>query len=159
MSTTSETQANTYLRTQVLSATAEELRLMLLDGAIRFTTQGLDGLRKGDHERSYEGFTQARAIITELMTSMRTDVAPELCERVRSLYTFLYTELVTASMEQDAGRAERVIELLGYERETWVLLMEQIKRERAEGVAPAPAGSIAPTPPPADGYRPLSVEG
>lgn len=138
---------------------------MLIDGAIKFTTQGRDGLASGDHEKSYEGFAQSRAIITELMTSMRTDVAPELCERVRSLYTFMYTELVSASMERDLPRADRVIELLTYERETWVLLMEQVKRERAAGqvpgqaAAPSPtAGTIQPTPP-ADGYRPLSVEG
>lgn len=178
---TNDARANAYLRTQVMSASQEELRLMLIDGAIKFTTMGRDGLESKDLEKSYEGFSQARAIVTELMTSVRTDVAPELCERVRSLYTFMYTELVSASLEKDVVRADRVIELLGYERETWVLLMEQLKVERASAVTKAavgaPAPSQAPNPAaaqqapavqpkpamptnPADpGYRPLSIEG
>ena len=106
---------------------------MLIDGAIKFATMGREGLAAGDHEKSYEGFSQARAIVTELMTSVRQDVAPELCERMRSLYTFMYTELVSASLEKDIGKADRVIELLGFERETWVMLMEQLKAERAAG--------------------------
>lgn len=141
-------QANVYLRTQVMSASAEQLRLMLLDGAIKFTRQGREGLSAGNHEQSYEGFTQARAIISELMTSMRTDVAPELCQQVRSLYTFLYTELVGASMERDLTRADRVIEMLGYERETWVMLMDTLKADRSGRSDSEPAA-----------YRPISVQG
>lgn len=156
MSTTNDARANAYLRTQVMSASQEELRLMLIDGAIKFTTMGRDGIASGDHEKSFEGFAQARAIITELMTSMRPDVAPELCERVRSLYTFMYTELVTASMERDSAKADRVIDLLGFERETWVLLMEQLKAERSGSVPAAASGSGAVGD---AGYRPLSLEG
>ncbi len=159
MSTTNDARANAYLRTQVMSATPEELRLMLIDGAIKFTTQGRDGLASGDAEKSFEGFAQARAIITELMTSMRTDVAPELCERVRSLYTFLYTELVSASLERDASKADRVIEMLGYERETWVLLMEQLKAEHAGGGEGSQAPDAGPAQDAGTGYRPLSLEG
>ena len=159
MSTLNDPRSNAYLQTQVMSATPEELRLMLIDGAIKFATMGRAGLASGDHEKSYEGFSQARAIITELMTSMRTDVAPELCERVRSLYSFLFTELVTASMERDIARADKVIELLGYERETWVLLMEQIKAERASGNAAPVATGTPDGPAPDAGYRPLSVQG
>ena len=44
------TPATTYLRTQVLTASPEKLRLMLLDGAIRFTRQGRDGILAKDHE-------------------------------------------------------------------------------------------------------------
>lgn len=148
MTTIQNSQANAYLRTQVMSASAEQLRLMLLDGAIKFTRQGRQGLSAGNHEQSYEGFTQARAIISELMTSMRTDVAPELCQQVRSLYTFLYTELVGASMERDIARADRVIEMLGYERETWVMLMDSLKTDRPGKPAAEPGA-----------YRPISVQG
>ncbi len=160
MATTNDARANAYLRTQVMSASQEELRLMLIDGAIKFTTMGRDGLVAGDHEKSYLGFSQARAIVTELMTSVRADVAPELCERVRAVYTFMYTELVSASLEKDAARADRVIELLGYERETWVLLMDQLRAQRASA-QPAAVGqaAVASGASPEAVYRPLSVQG
>ncbi|MCA9273733.1 MAG: flagellar export chaperone FliS [Phycisphaerales bacterium] len=159
--------ANAYLRTQVMSASPAELRMMLLDGAVKFARQGRQGLAEQNHELVYTGFSQARAIVTELMTSMRHDVAPELCEQVRSLYAFMFQELVAASLESDINRADKVIELLEFEAETWRMLMAKLKTEETEagattGAAPtqakpnayAPAGESKP-----GAYTPLSIEG
>ena len=135
------TQANTnaYLRTRVLTASPEELRLMLLDGAIKFAAQGRDGLVNRDYERVYDGFGQCRAILVELICGIRDEIDPELGGRVRALYSFLYSELVNASFEKDLERADRVIELLQYERETWSLLVAKLAEERAAGdAAPKP---------------------
>ncbi|MEO0513187.1 MAG: flagellar export chaperone FliS [Planctomycetota bacterium] len=150
--------ANSYLRTRVMSASPEELRLMLLEGAARFARQGHDGLVVRDYEQSYEGFTQARNIIIELITTMNEDAAPELCQRVRSLYTFIYSELVSASFEKDASRAASAIKLIDYEIETWKLLMNDLaENESQDRAAQAPAS----TPEDPDGsQRPrLSITG
>ncbi|VAX41464.1 hypothetical protein MNBD_PLANCTO03-602 [hydrothermal vent metagenome] len=128
---TTTTEANAYLRTQVLTASPEQLRLMLLDGAIRFAQQAADGLEANDYEASYNGITQARAIVLELATSIRPDVDPELAERVQSVYMFLYAELIDASLNRDKTRLDKAIELLHYERETWSLLMDKVAAERA----------------------------
>ena len=89
-------RANAYLQTKVLTASPEELRLMLLDGAIKFCRQGREGLAARNYEASYNGFTRCRAILVELITSMRTDVDPDLCGKVSSLYTFMIRELLEA---------------------------------------------------------------
>lgn len=142
--------ANAYLQTRVMSASPEELRLMLLDGALRFANQGLEGLRKKDYEASFTGISQCRNIILELMTSVRDEVAPDLCDKVRAVYTFIFAELTEASLSKDADRLSRTIELIEYERETWALLMQQIEGEKASGKAPSttearPAPSRAPS--------------
>lgn len=152
-------QANAYLRTQVMSASPAELRMMLLDGAVRFTKQGRQGLAERNHELVFTGFSQARAIVTELMTSMRHDVSPELCERVRSLYAYIFQELVSASLESDIQRADAVIELLEFEADTWRMLLQKLKAEESATVKPrvpayAPAGESK-----AGAYTPLSIEG
>ena len=123
--------ANAYLRTKVLTATPEELRLMLLDGAIKFARQGREGLAGRDYEASYNGITQSRNIVLELLTTVRPEPDPELATRVKAVYTFLYTELVNASIDRSVEKLDRVIELLEFERETWVLLMQQLGQERA----------------------------
>lgn len=143
MTNQSQQHANAYLRTRVMSASPEELRMLLLEGALRFARQGREGLEANDPEKSYEGFSQARNIIVELMSSMRPEVSPELCERVRSLYTFIYSELVSASFERDLKRADNAIELLVYECETWRQLMDKLEQEHASGEAPAQATSPA----------------
>ena len=122
--------ANAYLRTKVMSATPEELRLMLLDGALRFATQAKEGLEAKDYERSFAGFSQCRDIIMELIRTIKPSHNPELAENVKALYLFMYSELVESSFEKDISKVEQVLELLKYERETWVLLMDQLAAEK-----------------------------
>ena len=137
----SNDSANAYLRTKVLTASPEELRLMLLDGAVKFARQGREGLEKKDHEAVYTGFTKCRNIVLELMNSVRTDAAPELKQRINGVYTFMYLHLTEASFEKDVAKADKVIELLEYERETWVLAMQKVAEERATS-APAAAEAV-----------------
>lgn len=131
--------ANAYLRTKVLTASPEELRLMLLDGAIKFARQGREGLANRNYEASFNGISQCRNIVLELLTTIKPEYDPDLCDRVKSLYTFLYTELVEASMTKSVPRVDSVIKLLEYERETWVMLMAKLAEERASGAAAAAA--------------------
>ncbi len=128
--------ANAYLRTKVMTASPEELRLMLLDGAIKFACQGREGLESKNFEQSFSGISQCRAIVVELMTSVRPEVDPELIERVRSLYTYLFSQLTEAGLEKNPKIMDHVIELLEYERETWVMLMDQLAEARAQGRDP-----------------------
>jgi flagellar protein FliS len=138
-----------YLRTRVLSATPEELRLMLLEGAIKYCRQGRAGLEKKDFEASYNGLSSCRNIVMELLTTIRSEPNPQLAESVKSLYTYMYTLLVEGGHEKDLTKLDTVIELLEYERETWVLLMQKIAEEKGVRPAqPAPAGRV-----------PLSLQG
>jgi flagellar protein FliS len=121
----------------VLTAAPEELRLMLLDGAIKFARQGREGLAARNYEASYNGITASRDIVLELITTIKPEYDPELFERVKAVYTFIYTEMITASMEKSVPRLDRIIELLEYERETWVLLMSKLAAERASGATDA----------------------
>jgi flagellar secretion chaperone FliS len=152
---TANNPANAYLRTKVMTASREELRLLLLDGALKFAQQGRGGLVAKNYEQSYLGITQCRDIVLELLTTIRPEPNPKLAERVKAVYAFLYTTLVEASMERSIVKLDQVIKLLEYERETWVLLMQQLVVERA-----AQKQSGAPETVAAPGERtPISIEG
>ncbi len=139
-----ESTANAYLKTRVLSASPAELRLMLLEGAVRFATQAREGLEKKDYEQSFNGFTSCRNIIIELINGIRPEHDPELAERVRSLLLFLYKELFECSFGKDIARLNKVIELLDYERETWALFMEKLAKDEQAGRSAQPAPASAP---------------
>lgn len=135
---------NAYLRTKVLSATPEELRLMLIDGCLRFCRQGREGLARKNFEQSYNGLSGAKNILVELVTGMNREVNPELCDRVTAVLMFMYRRLVDANLDKNPAIVDEVIGLLEYERETWVLTMQKLAEERARlGAAqpgePAPA--------------------
>ena len=138
--------ANTYLTTRVMSASPQELRLLLLDAAIKFTHQACEGLRTRNFELSFNGFGQSRAIALELVSGISEDADPELADKVRSVFLFIYRELMDASFEKSVKRTERIIELLEYERDTWLLAMERLVAERCGGTAPGrDAGSLKPS--------------
>jgi flagellar protein FliS len=119
-----------YLRSRVMSASPEELRLMLLEGGIKYISQGKAALERKDFEGMFNGLSAGRNIVMELMMTIRPEPNPKLAETVKALYTFIYTLLVDAGMEKDTGKLAKVIQLLEYERETWVLLMQQLAAER-----------------------------
>lgn len=136
--TQSTTSADAYLRTRVMTASPAELRLLLLDGAIRFARQGEHGIEAGNLERAIDGIAQCRNIVGELLASVRDAGDPQLTENVRSIYAFLFRELLELGVGRDLDRLRRVIELLEYERETWLLLMRQLGQQ-GSGPTHAPA--------------------
>lgn len=131
---------NAYLQSKVFSARPEELRLMLIEGALKFAHQARRGIETGDHELMYEGFTQCRAIVLELMTSIDSDAAGEVGEKVKGVLSFMYTELIQARRDKDLPRLDKVIGLLDYERETWMLAMEHLASLQGHAARPAPTG-------------------
>jgi flagellar protein FliS len=139
------TSANAYLKTKVMTAPPEELRLMLLDGSIRFARMALEGLTNKDHEKTFEGFTNCRNIVLELGDSVKPGPDPVLAQNMKGIYTFIYGELVKASFNKDTKVLEKAIELLEYERDTWALFIEKLEQERAEGFkGAAPESTDAP---------------
>ena len=134
---------NPYFRTKVMTASREELRLMLLEGSLRFMRGGREALVKKDWEEVYSGFTQAKAIILELMNTLDRSANPELCDRLTGLYTYMYSRLTEGSLEKDVVKVDEVIGLMEFERDTWVMLMERIAAERATGRDPVAEANAA----------------
>lgn len=125
------TPTNEYLRTKVMTASPEQLQLMLYDGALRFARQGRAALASEDYDASCEGLLRAQKIVMEINSNLRYDLDPKLCQKLSALYTYIYRRLVHANMEHDVPAADEAIELLEYQRETWVLLMKKLQDERA----------------------------
>lgn len=133
--------ANAYLRTKVLTAPPEQLRLMLLDGAIRFASQGREAMQRRDIEGMYSGVSQCRNIIFELLTTIGPQTEAELAQRVKALYTYMYTRLLEGSTERNPAKVEEVIGLLRYERDTWAMFIDRLTAERAGMAGPMSAGA------------------
>lgn len=125
---------NPYLRTRIMTASSEELRLMLYDGAIRFCSQGKTAIGAQNFEESYNNLMRAQKIVLELSTSLNHEVDRELTERLSALYTYIYKLIVDANVNRQTGPIDEAVKLLGYERETWQLLMEKLS-EKKDGVA------------------------
>lgn len=140
-------QANHYLRTKILTATPEQLQLMLYDGAIRFAEQAKLALQQKNYEQSFNLLSRAQKIIVEMNGSLKHDVAPELCGKLASIYNFIFMKLVEANTQHLVGSLDEALGLLRYQRETWVLLLDQLGKTKAAAAAtkldmPAPSSRM-----------------
>jgi flagellar protein FliS len=139
--------AQNYLRTKVLTATPEQLQLMLYDGAIRFGEQAKAALEQKKFDQSYELISRTQKIIAELISSLKPDRAPELCDKLAGLYTFVYRKLIEANTEHQVKPLEEALGILRYQRETWALLLDQLGKTKAAAAAqnldlPAPSSRM-----------------
>ncbi|MEE8154741.1 MAG: flagellar export chaperone FliS, partial [Phycisphaerales bacterium] len=90
------------------------------------------GLESEDYEAAYDGVSRCQAILMELINALQPEIQPELCERLSSLYTFLYSRLVIANRDRDPAVVEEVLGLLRYEHQTWSMLLKKLADENAE---------------------------
>ena len=136
--------AQNYLRTKVLTATPEQLQMMLYDGAIRFCEAARAALVEKNWESSYNNISRAQKIILEMNCSLKHDVDPDLCAKLAALYTYAYRNLVDANINHEAGSLDEALRILRYQRDTWAMLMDKLGKEKAARVAnrldlPAPS--------------------
>src|SRR5678815_2226507 len=126
-----QTAQQQYLRTRVMTATPEQLQMMLYDGAIRFSEQARAALEARDYEKSYNMISRVQKIITEMSCTLKREVLPELCDKLTALYSYVYKKLIEANVQHSVGAIDEALELLRYQRETWALLLDQLGRQKA----------------------------
>lgn len=107
-----------YTESSVLTATPEQLVVMLYDGAIGFLRQASAALRAGNRSVAANRLTRAEAIVNELNYSLDMSHG-DIPERLRSIYLFVKRQLLAARLDGDAGLVDSVVPLLAELREAW----------------------------------------
>lgn len=139
--------ANNYLRTKVLTATPEQLQMMLYDGAIRFAEQARVAIQEKNWEQTYNLISRVQKIVIEMSCSLKHDIYPELCGKLSSLYNYAYRKLVEANIEHKVESLDEALNVLRYQRDTWGMLLEKLGKEKAAAAAknldmPAPSARM-----------------
>jgi flagellar protein FliS len=109
---------NAYRESAVLTATPEQLVVMLYDGANRFLTQSAIAMRETRPAVAGEKLRRAEAIIDELLATLDMSVG-EIAEQLQSLYLFFKEHLSAARLEQSADKVEEVARLMRELRSAW----------------------------------------
>jgi flagellar protein FliS len=137
-------QANTYLRTKVMTATPEQLQMMLYDGALSFLEKARAALEEKNYEQSYSHISRVQKILMEMSCSLKHDVSPDLCRKLAGLYNYAYRKLIEANVEHKLEAIDDAMGILKYQRETWAMLLGQLGKQKAAAAAmkldmPAPS--------------------
>jgi flagellar protein FliS len=107
-----------YREASVMTASPEQLVVMLYDGAGRFLKQAEGSMVEGSWLQAGEKLSRAEAIIDELLATLDMD-AGEIAERLQAIYIFCKTRRIEARIERDPVRVEQVARLLSELRGAW----------------------------------------
>lgn len=103
---------------------------MLIEGAIKFARQGREGIASKNWEQAFNGLTRCKNILLELISSLRPEIAPDICGKLSALYMYMYRRLLDANLEKNSVIVDEVIELLEFDRTTWLMVMDKAREEQ-----------------------------
>jgi flagellar secretion chaperone FliS len=116
------TAQRAYTESTIMTASQEQLVVMLYDGAIRSLRQSAEAMRTGDRERSRNRMRSAEAIIDELNSSLDMGQG-QIPSRLRSIYLYCKRLLILANVETDPGAIDTVVRLLSELRDAWAEIL------------------------------------
>lgn len=111
--------AQSYVRTQVGSATPVELVVMLYDAAIRSGDAAHAAMVAGDVHARRPAISKLMAIIAELQASLNVERGGAIASELDRLYTYMLSRLLTAISEQDPRPVDEVRRMLATIAEAW----------------------------------------
>jgi flagellar protein FliS len=127
MSNAAATQA-AYRRGAVMTATREQLVVLLYDGARRFLRKAAIAMRAREVEAAHKALRSAERIIDHLDGTLDMDQG-DLAQRLRAVYRFYLRHLNEARMTLDADKVEAVSNMLGELREAWATIAAEAGAE------------------------------
>ena len=113
---------NAYKRASVNTMDQNKLIVMLYDGAIKNITFGVEQMRLGNVEKTHTHLVKSKNIVAELMASLNMDKGGEVAKNLRSLYSYMFGQLIEANMSKNPEPAMLVRKLLKEMREAWVAI-------------------------------------
>lgn len=117
---------DTYLTTEVMTATPQKLQLMLIDAAIRFAERGRQQWKEGDNEQACESLIRAQDIVSHILGGLKSSPDRDLAKKVAAVYLFIFRSLMEANLRHDEKKLEDALRVLATERETWQAVCEQL---------------------------------
>lgn len=118
----------------IMTASPQELTLMLYNGAIKFGNQAVEAINNKDLETAHNKIIRVDDIILEFIASL--DHSYEVAETMALLYDYMHERLIEANMKKDVEILEEVIGYLREFRDTWKEAMAIVKNPQAQNQEP-----------------------
>ncbi|MGM0445233.1 MAG: flagellar export chaperone FliS [Bacillota bacterium] len=108
-----------YKKVQVKTANNKKLLIMLYQGCIKFLRIAKKSIQEEDMENANEYLKKSQAIIDELRYTLDMEKGGEIAENLYQLYSFMYSELISANINKEIEPIENVESLMMELLETW----------------------------------------
>ncbi|SHH89395.1 flagellar protein FliS [Clostridium collagenovorans DSM 3089] len=109
---------NAYKQNTVKMASKEQLLLMLVDGAVKYTKIAKLAIEQKDIAKAHKELTRVQDIFTELMSTLDRN-AGETAENLLNLYEFIKTQLAQANIKKDVKIIDETLPIIEEIRDMW----------------------------------------
>ena len=116
---------NIYKQNSVNMASSQQLLLMLLDGAVKYTKIAKMAILNKDISRAHKELVRVQDIFLELMITM--DKNTKYMEDLYNVYDFIKNELAKANMKKDVKIIDEILPLIEEIRDMWYEVDKKIK--------------------------------
>jgi flagellar secretion chaperone FliS len=110
---------NAYKNNSVNYASREQLLLMLLDGAVKFSKIGRQAIVDKEVKKAHENLVKTQNIFYELMATLDVNTGGEWSRSLMSVYDFIARRLTDANIKKDVEIMNEIIPLIEDVRDTW----------------------------------------
>lgn len=106
-----------YKQSSIMTATPEELVLLLYNGAMKFLKQAVLHLENKDISQAHNAIIRVQNITLEFMSTV--DRNYEVGKNLYSLYEYMYNRLVQANISKQIDILEEIYDMYKELRDTW----------------------------------------
>jgi len=135
---------NPYMKIKtnaIMTASPQELTLMLYEGALKFANQAKKAIESEDVEKAHNLILRVQAIIEEFQATL--DMTYEVSEGLALMYDYIHRRLVEANTQKDMAILDEVVEHIRELRNTWKEAMQLAKHAtEKESITPASAQAL-----------------
>ena len=117
-----------YKQTSVLSASREQILLMLYEAAIKFTKLAIQAAEQKKIADRGQNILRAYDIVMELNATLDHKVGGALAQQLESLYIFMMDQYTKANISGDPEPLRSNVKVLENLYDGWKQAMDQIKR-------------------------------
>lgn len=113
----------------IMTASPQELTLMLYDGAIKFSNQAINAIENGDIKGAHEYNIRVQDIISELLLTL--DMKYEVAASMKLMYNYIIEKLVEANVTKNVEPFNEALVYIREIRNTWKEAMQIAKTQGA----------------------------
>ena len=115
-----------YQQSSVMTASPQELTLMLYNGCLKFIKLAKRAMIEKKFEDKNTNIIKAQRIVQELHVTLNQEI--EIAKNMAQLYDYMYQRLIEANIKNDIDILEEVEGYVIEFRDTWKQAMELMKR-------------------------------
>ena len=121
-----------YKQAAVMTASREQILLMLYEGAIKFTKLAVKALEEKKIAERGQNIIRAYDIVMELQATLDHKVGGDLSRQLEQLYLFMMDQYTKANIKSDPEPLKSNIKILENLYEGWKQAIEKIKKENEQ---------------------------